>query len=103
MLVFKKDFGLNSWKLFSGLINYKSLLAKKGFEPFDLLKNLTKIFLLYSSYTFPYSYLVTTSSKLSISQWILLKSSSETDSLQVTGGVYKAKLHVHRNVLICDY
>jgi len=21
----------------------------------------------------------------------------------VTGGVYKANLHVHRNVLICDY
>ena len=83
---------------------------KKGVEPlkyfiFDktIDENPIISFPLYSSYTFPYSYLVTTSSKLSISQWILLKSSSETDSLQVTGGMYKVKLHVHRNVLICDY
>jgi hypothetical protein len=29
--------------------------------------------------------------------------SSKTDFLHVTGGVYKANLHVHRNVLIYDY
>jgi hypothetical protein len=29
--------------------------------------------------------------------------SSETDSLQVTGGVCKANIRIHRNVLICDY
>ena len=74
---------------------------KKGFEPFMKRPKSTDSF--FSSYTFPYSYLVTTSSKLSISQWVLLKPSSETNSLQVTGGVYKANLHVHRNVLICDY
>jgi hypothetical protein len=34
---------------------------------------------------------------------LTLKPSSKTDSLHVTGGVYKANLHVHRNVLICDY
>ena len=82
---------------------------KKGFEPLEYFIS-NKIHLkpnnfisLYSSYTFPYSYLVTTSSKLSIPQWILLKSSSETDSLQVTGGVYKAQVHIHRSVLIYDY
>lgn len=32
-----------------------------------------------------------------------VKSSSETNFLHVTGGVYKANLHVHRNMLICDY
>jgi hypothetical protein len=33
----------------------------------------------------------------------IVKSSSKTNSLHVTGGVYKANLHIHRNVLICDY
>ena len=76
----------------------------KGFEPFKTAKCiLFKPFSLYSSHTFPYGYLVTTSSKLLISQWALLKPSSETNSLQVTGGVYKVNLRVHRNVLIRDY
>lgn len=75
-------------------------------------------YFIYSSYTFPYSYLVTTSSKSSISQWIQtfkflniakifkiekFESSSKTNSLHVTGGVYKAKIQIHRNILICDY
>ena len=34
---------------------------------------------------------------------LLIKSSSETNFLHVTGGVYKANIHVHRNVLIYDY
>jgi len=29
--------------------------------------------------------------------------SSEISSLHVTGGVYKAKIRIHRNILIYDY
>ena len=31
------------------------------------------------------------------------KFSSKINFLHVTGGVYKAKVRIHRNVLICDY
>lgn len=31
------------------------------------------------------------------------KFSSEIDFLHVTGGVYKAKVLIHRNILIYDY
>ena len=92
-------------------------LMKKGFEPLTLglcsqRSNLLN-YSIYSSYTFPYSYLVTTSSKLLIFQWTKffyflkkakkIKFSSKTNFLHVTGGVYKAKVRIHRNVLICDY
>ena len=35
--------------------------------------------------------------------WAILKLSNQTDFLQVTGGVYKVNLHIHRDVLIRDY
>ena len=90
---------------------------KEGFEPptfglwFQRSNQLN--FFICSSYTFPYSYLVTTSSKLLIFQWTgfsyfkknkkKTQFSGKTNFLHVTGGVYKAKVRIHRNVLICDY
>ena len=63
----------------------------------------------WSSRTFRYGYLVTTSPQSSIppstaSSWkVRLQASGVTDSHGVTGGVYKARERIHRGMLIRDY
>ena len=62
----------------------------------------------WSSRTFRYGYLVTTSPQSSIppsttSSCVRLSASGVTDSHGVTGGVYKARERIHRSMLICDY
>ncbi|KAK1258679.1 hypothetical protein QJS04_geneDACA024809 [Acorus gramineus] len=70
-----------------------------------------------SGHRFPYGYLVTTSPQSKTPPWygqmsspkrdVLGDSSSyasgETYSQSVTGGVYRARVHIHRGMLIRDY
>ena len=62
----------------------------------------------WSSRRFPYGYLVTTSPQSWITKWwasseVRLPTSFATHSHGVTGGVYKARERIHRDVLIRDY
>ena len=63
----------------------------------------------WSSRTFRYGYLVTTSPQLSVlpsaasSIKVRLPTSGPPDSHGVTGGVYKARERIHRGMLIRDY
>ena len=63
----------------------------------------------WSSRTFRYGYLVTTSPQLSVppsaapSLKVGSLTSGVTDSHGVTGGVYKTRERIHRDILIRDY
>ena len=63
----------------------------------------------WSSRTFRYGYLVTTSPQLpvlpsaALSFMVESLTSGITDSHGVTGGVYKTRERIHRSILICDY
>ena len=63
----------------------------------------------WSSRTFRYGYLVTTSPQLPVLPSAALSfkveslTSGITDSHGVTGGVYKTRERIHRSILICDY
>ena len=62
----------------------------------------------WSSRTFRYGYLVTTSPQLSdlpsaAPSYVRSPTSGISDSHGVTGGVYKTRERIHRSILICDY
>ena len=62
----------------------------------------------WSSRTFRYGYLVTTSPQLSnlpsaAPSCVRSPTSGIFDSHGVTGGVYKTRERIHRSILICDY
>ena len=62
----------------------------------------------WSSRTFRYGYLVTTSPQLSdlpsaAPSCVRSPTSGISDSHGVTGGVYKTRERIHRSILICDY
>ena len=62
----------------------------------------------WSSRTFRYGYLVTTSPQLSdlpsaAPSFVRSPTSGISDSHGVTGGVYKTRERIHRSILICDY
>jgi len=58
----------------------------------------------WSSRTFPYGYLVTTSPQSLATTWACENRTSVATSFRgVTGGVYKARERIHRSLLICDY
>ena len=62
----------------------------------------------WSSRTFRYGYLVTTSPQLSnlpsaAPSFVRSPTSGIFDSHGVTGGVYKTRERIHRSILICDY
>ena len=61
----------------------------------------------WSSRTFRYGYLVTTSPQSSVlpsaASYLGTLTSGITNSHGVTGGVYKTRERIHRSMLICDY
>ena len=61
----------------------------------------------WSSRTFRYGYLVTTSPQSSVlpsaAPFLGTLTSGITNSHGVTGGVYKTRERIHRSMLICDY
>ena len=87
----------------------KPLLTGELFYEKFVSSSLFSIERRWSSRTFRYGYLVTTSPQSSIppstasSLKVRLQASGVTDSHGVTGGVYKARERIHRSMLICDY
>ena len=125
-----KSFCKNHWEVYDKLfllLKKKQSLETKYWNSFNKLSFERS----QSNHRFPYGYLVTTSPQLLIISWlniqnfiekewkflfffsegILVKEftiqneeASETINFHgVTGGVYKAQVHIHRSMLICDY
>ena len=97
---------------FLGWFSSASDSRRKLFSPFNQKSNNTQTPTLslerrWSSRTFRYGYLVTTSPQSSVlpsaaSSFGTL-TSGITNSHGVTGGVYKTRERIHRSMLICDY
>ena len=96
------------------LILYKKITYQRSYISCSL-NLVTRVGLKYkiilrrwSSHRFPYGYLVTTSPQSLTLPWstaseVSTSPSGKTNSHGVTGGVYKARERIHRDMLIRDY
>ena len=97
--------------LFKGFLRHR-ITVENFSSPFNQKSNNTQTPTLslerrWSSRTFRYGYLVTTSPQSSVlpsaAPFLGTLTSGITNSHGVTGGVYKTRERIHRSMLICDY